>query len=101
MVRQTLSRIRWEGARCTDRDGEARLGALAGLFAVHPVAEGADAWREGREGEVMVVPLAKQRHHVRELPVADDALVRGVEDSVGHLPHLGQEVVSLIEKHFF
>lgn len=57
----------------TDRDGEARLGPLAALVAVDAVAEGADAGGEGRETEVVVVPLPKQGHHVSELSVADNA----------------------------
>lgn len=81
----------------TDRDGEARLGPLARLVAVDAVAEGANAGREGREGEVVVVPLAKQRHHVRELLVVDDVFIRRLKDVVGHLPHLRREVGSLME----
>lgn len=59
----------------TDRDGEAWLSSLAALVTVHPVAEGADAGGEGREGEIVVVPLPKQGHHVSEFPVADHACV--------------------------
>lgn len=75
----------------TDRDGEARLGPLAGLITVDAVAEGADAGGERREGEVVVVPLPKQGHHVSELSVVDDAGVRRVQDVVGHLSHLRDE----------
>lgn len=85
----------------TDRDGEAWLGPLARLIAVHAVAEGANAGRERREGEVVVVPLAKQCHHVRKLPVVDHAFVRRFKDVVRHLSHLRQEVGSLIESHYF
>lgn len=72
----------------TDRDGDAGLRLLAALLTVHPVAEGADAGRERGEGQVVVVPLPEQGHHVSELGVADHALVGGAEDVVGHLPHL-------------
>lgn len=75
----------------TDRDGEARLGPLAALVTVDAVAEGADAGGEGREGEVVVVPLPKQGHQVSELCVVDDAGVRRVQDVVGHLSHLREE----------
>lgn len=66
----------------THRDREARLSPLARLIAVHAIAERANAGREGCEGEVVVIPLTKQRHHVRELPVADDAFVRRFKDVV-------------------
>lgn len=94
-MHHTLSYIQCYGVTAqisdTDRDGEARLGPLARLIAVHAVAEGANAGRKGREGEVVVVPLAKQRHHVREFPVVDDTFVRCFKDVIGHLPHLRQE----------
>lgn len=60
----------------THWNGEARLSPLARLLAVHAIAKRANAGREGCEGEIVVVPLAKQRHHVCELPVVDDAFVR-------------------------
>lgn len=75
----------------TDRNGDAGLGLLAALGTVHPVAEGADAGGEGGEGQVVVVPLSKQGHHVSELRVVDHAIVGRTEDVVGHLPHLRKE----------
>lgn len=72
----------------TNRDGDARLGALAALVTVHPVAERADAGREGREGEVVVVPLAEQGHHVSEVSVVDHVSVSHAQNVVGHLPYL-------------
>lgn len=75
----------------TDRNGDAGLRLLAALLTVHPVAEGADAGGERGEGQIVVVPLAKQGHHVSELRVADHAVVGGTEDVVGHLPHLRTE----------
>lgn len=62
----------------TNRDGNARLSALAALITVHPVAERADAGGEGREGEIVVVPLPKNGHHVSELSVTDHAVIRCV-----------------------
>lgn len=59
----------------TDRDGEAWLNTLTAFVTVHPVAEGDDAGGEGREGEIMVVPLPEQGHHVSELWVTDHACV--------------------------
>lgn len=80
----------------TDRDGDARLSFLAAFVAVDPVAEGADAGGEGREGEVVVVPLPEQGHHVGELRVVDHARVRRAQDVVGHLSHLrGEENCSV------
>lgn len=75
----------------TDRNGDAGLGLLTALGTVHPVAEGADAGGEGGEGEVVVVPLSKQGHHVSELRVVDHVFVGRTEDVVGHLPHLRKE----------
>lgn len=75
----------------TDRNGDAGLRLLAALLTVHPVAEGADAGGERGEGQIVVVPLSKQGHHVSELRVADHAVVGGTEDVVGHLPHLRKE----------
>lgn len=75
----------------TDRNGDAGLSSLTALGTVHPVAEGADAGGERGEGQVVVVPLSKQGHHVSELRVADHAIVGRTEDVVGHLPHLRKE----------
>lgn len=75
----------------TDRNGDAGLGFLTALGTVHPVAEGADAGGERGEGQVVVVPLSKQGHHVSELRVVDHAVVGRTEDVVGHLPHLRKE----------
>lgn len=72
----------------TNRDGDAWLSFLTALVAVHPVAEGADAGGEGREGEIVVIPLAKQGHHVSEFSVADHGGICCVQDVVGHLSHL-------------
>lgn len=62
----------------TNRDGDARLSLLAALVTVHPVAEGADAGGEGREGDIVVIPLPKQGHHVSEFSVVDHTIVRCV-----------------------
>lgn len=59
----------------TNRDGDARLSFLTALITVDPVAEGADAGREGREGEIVVVPLTKQGHQVSVFSVVDDTRV--------------------------
>lgn len=59
----------------TNRDGDAWLSSLTALITVDPIAEGADARGEGREGEIVVVPLPKQGHHVSELSVADHACI--------------------------
>lgn len=75
----------------TDRNGDAGLGLLTAIGTVQPVAEGADAGGERGEGQVVVVPLSKQGHHVRELRVVDHAVVGRTEDVVGHLPHLRNE----------
>lgn len=75
----------------TDLNGDAGLGSLTALGTVHPVAEGADAGGERGEGQVVVVPLSKQGHHVSELRVVDHAVVGRTEDVVGHLPHLRKE----------
>lgn len=75
----------------TDRNGDAGLGSLTALGTVHPIAEGADAGGERGEGQVVVVPLTKQGHHVSELRVVDHAIVGRTEDVVGHLPHLRKE----------
>lgn len=55
----------------TNRDGDAWLSILTALLTVYPVGEGADAGREGSKGNIVVVPLAEQGHHVSELAVAD------------------------------
>lgn len=75
----------------THRNGDAGLRLLAALLTVHPVAEGADARGKRGEGQIVVVPLSKQGHHVSELRVVDHAVVSGTEDVVGHLPHLRKE----------
>lgn len=75
----------------TYRDGDAGLGILTALVTVHTIAEGADARGEGREGEIVVVPLTKQGHKVTELAVADNAFITCTEDVVGHLSHLRAE----------
>lgn len=75
----------------THRNGDAGLRLLAALLTVHPVAEGADARGKRGEGQIVVVPLSKQGHHVSELRVIDHAVVSGTEDVVGHLPHLRKE----------
>lgn len=51
----------------TDRNGDAGLRLLAALVTVHPVAEGADAGGERGEGQIVVVPLPEQGHHVSDL----------------------------------
>ena len=59
----------------TDRDGDTWLNVLTALITVHPVAEGADAGREGREGEIVVVPLPEQGNHVSEFSVVNHVFV--------------------------
>lgn len=59
----------------TNRDGDARVSVLTAVVTVDPIAEGADAGGEGSEGEIVVVPLPKQGHHVREFFVVDHACV--------------------------
>lgn len=59
----------------TDRDGDTWLNVLTALITVHPVAEGADAGREGREGEIVVVPLPEQGYHVSEFSVVHHVFV--------------------------
>lgn len=75
----------------TNRDGDAWLSSLTALVTVDPVAEGADAGGERCEGEIVVVPLPKQGHHVSEFSVVDHARVCCVQDVVGHLSHLRVE----------
>lgn len=81
---------RWSGFK-TNRDGDARLGALAALVTVQSAAERADAGREGREGEVVVVPLAEQGHHVSVVSVTDHGSICRSQNVVGHLSHLSEE----------
>lgn len=64
---------------------------LAALVTVQAVAEGADAGGERREGQIVVVPLPEQGHHMSELCVVDHAFVGCAEDVVGHLPHLRKD----------
>lgn len=72
----------------TNRYGDARLSLLTAVVTVHPIAKGADAGGEWREGEIVVVPLAKQGHHVSEFVVANHACVSCPEDVIGHLSDL-------------
>ena len=81
----------WGLGSDTYRDGDAGLGILTALLTVHTIAEGADAGGEGREGQIVVVPLTKQGHKVTELAVADDPFILCAEDVVGHLSHLKAE----------
>lgn len=75
----------------TNRDGDAWLRALTALITVYPVAEGADAGGKGREGEIVVIPLAKQGHHVSEFSVVNHACIICSEDVIGHLSYLRSE----------
>jgi hypothetical protein len=72
----------------TDLDREAGLRALTFLVTVQAVAEGADAGREGRECQVMVVPLAKEGDKVCELAIVHYTRVIGCQDTVRDLPYL-------------
>lgn len=89
LAESTRHSLGWRSG--TDRNGDAGLRLLAALFTVHPVAEGADAGGERGEGQVVVVPLPEQGHHVSELRVVDHAFVGRAEDVVGHLPHLRKD----------
>lgn len=64
---------------------------LTAIVTVHPVAEGADARGEGREGEIVVVKLTIQGHHVGKLSVVNYTCVRCVQDVIGHLSDLKVE----------
>ena len=74
--------------RVTYWDGEAGFWALTALVAVQAIAEGADARGEGRECQVVVIPLAKQGHEMGELLIAHDGLIRCVHNEVWDLPDL-------------
>lgn len=69
-------------------DGEAGLRALAALFAVDAVAEGADDGGVRGKGQVVVGPLPEDGHQVSVERVAVHPRVGSSENTVGHLPYL-------------
>lgn len=72
----------------TDLDGETGFGAFTALVTVQAVAVGANARGEGRERQVMVVPLAKEGDHVCVLAIALNTSIIGCQDTVRDLPYL-------------
>lgn len=72
----------------TDLDGETGFGAFTALVTVQAVAVGANAGGEGRERQVMVVPLAKEGDHVCVLAIALNTSIIGCQDTVRDLPYL-------------
>lgn len=75
----------------TDHYGEAGISKSAGIFTLDSIAEWADAGRVGRQGQVMVHPLAKDGHQMGVDFILLHTLVVCVQDTIWDLPHLEME----------